>query len=415
MLTMKKNRTRLIGPAGVVAGVAMLAPAGSVAGQCEYDVTVIQAPECPPYGFPPTTGLGINKHGHVVGHYFDLVALHDRAFLWTPEEGFVTLPLAPGAYDQSAEDINDRGVIVGTATLSGVGDRGFVYKDGQYTILPPAQGKGWSSAIAVNNKGEVAGTRSIGDGVLPENAYFWSEATGFIDLGLMDSTKSQALAINDAGWVVGRRGIVGSTDEAFLWDRSGLVILGPIPGGFNSSARGINNAGQIVCTGHFHDDQGEIVGAAGYAWVDGQWISLPLLPGDDSSSASDINDLAQITGTTGIYADTEDRPPILWQYRVPSDLLDLLPPDFGEIDRLSGINNVGQILAYGEIVPGYAVAYLLTPKDRPDGDVDCNCTVNVSDLLWILQDWHKTHSVADVNDDGIVDVLDLLIVLADWS
>ena len=414
MLTMKKNRTRLIGPAGVVAGVAMLAPAGSVAGQCEYDVTVIQAPECPPYGFPPTTGLGINKHGHVVGHYFDLVALHDRAFLWTPEEGFVTLPLAPGAYDQSAEDINDRGVIVGTATLSGVGDRGFVYKDGQYTILPPAQGKGWSSAIAINNKGEVAGTRSIGDGVLPENAYFWSEATGFIDLGLMDAPKSMGRDLNEAGDVVGLRGVAVASDEAFLWHNGELSFLGVVPGGFTSAALGLNNQGQIVGVGLIDDPEGGDPYGRAFLWSSGAMESLEVPSGFRSSTAVAINDLGQGVGKCTAKP-SGDWHSFLWQHGAAHDLNNLVPPGYGALERSWGINNVGQILADGEIVPGYAVAYLLTPKDRPRGDTDCDCEVNVSDLLWILRDWGSTDSLADTNYDGIVDVLDLLIVLENWG
>ena len=39
----------------------------SVQAQCHYDVTIIQAPECPIFGIPPINGFGLNALGHVVG------------------------------------------------------------------------------------------------------------------------------------------------------------------------------------------------------------------------------------------------------------------------------------------------------------------------------------------------------------
>ena len=54
------------------------------------------------------------------------------------------------------------------------------------------------------------------------------------------------------------------------------------------------------------------------------------------------------------------------------------------------------------------------PNNCPS-DIDGNNTVNVSDLLMIIDQWGLTNSPADVNDDGIVDVSDLLMVVGDWG
>jgi len=415
MLTMKKNRTRLIGPAAVVAGVAVLAPAGSVVGQCEYDVTVIKPDWASPRGGEAVTALAINEHGHVVGNYWDGMSLYAYPFLWTPEEGFIALPLPPAAHGASCEDINDRGVIVGTAILHDVGDRAFVYKDGQYTILPPAQGKGWSSAIAINNKGEVAGTRSIADGVVPENAYFWSEATGFIDLGLMDAPKTAGIDINDSSQLTGRRGIPASSDEAFIWDDGELLFLGPIPGGTTSTPAGINNQGQIAGAGLIEEGGSEEPTVRSFFWNGGVMSPLGGLSGYAVTTARGLNDSGQVVGSCVAYIGSSDWRGFLWQNGSLHDLNDLMPPAVGLIERAWDVNNSGLIVGDGVSPGSCPVAFLLTPINRPDGDVDCNCTVDVSDLLWVLQEWHKTDSVADVNDDCIVDVLDLLIVLGDWG
>ena len=50
--------------------------------------------------------------------------------------------------------------------------------------------------------------------------------------------------------------------------------------------RSINNTGQIVGWGHF----------CAVLWDRGKICRLPLLPGDDHSAATDINDRGQIVG-----------------------------------------------------------------------------------------------------------------------
>ena len=53
------------------------------------------------------------------------------------------------------------------------------------------------------------------------------------------------------------------------------------------------------------------------------------------------------------------------------------------------------------------------------GDVNGDGTVNVKDLLFIINSWGECSNPkgcdADINEDGIVDVQDLLTVIASWS
>ncbi len=49
------------------------------------------------------------------------------------------------------------------------------------------------------------------------------------------------------------------------------------------------------------------------------------------------------------------------------------------------------------------------------GDINGSGTVDVVDLLVVIDQWGATDSPADVNQDGIVDVSDLLIVVGNWG
>ncbi|MEE9129270.1 MAG: hypothetical protein V3T84_04580, partial [Phycisphaerales bacterium] len=76
-----------------------------------YEVTaIIHAPECPPFGFPPTIGMAISEPidgglPYVVG-YYRCPAGEDQAFLWIGnEDQFITVPMPPGTILSRAYDI----------------------------------------------------------------------------------------------------------------------------------------------------------------------------------------------------------------------------------------------------------------------------------------------------------------------
>ena len=48
-------------------------------------------------------------------------------------------------------------------------------------------------------------------------------------------------------------------------------------------------------------------------------------------------------------------------------------------------------------------------------DINQDGSVNVTDMLIIIDQWGQTNSIADINNDGIVNVSDLLMVIDNWG
>ena len=78
--------------------VQFLFLAGPVTAQipCSYEVQIIASPLDCGLGPVNTYGLGLNERGDVVGYYRCPLWDHTEAFLWTAEDGFVTLDRPAG-------------------------------------------------------------------------------------------------------------------------------------------------------------------------------------------------------------------------------------------------------------------------------------------------------------------------------
>lgn len=236
-----------------------------------------------------TSGFGLNELGHVVGSYKCPGWEHEEAFLWTPEDGFTTLVRPEGVSSARANDISETGVIVGTHVVDGVGFRAFVLEDGQVKELSPEVGF-YAWGYALNADAIVVGVRTIEQGTAPVNAFTWSVADGFVDLGIMSGPSSFGTDISNHGEVVGWTGNqTGSIAEAFLWSGGAFSLLGSIPGGFTSQARAVSNNGVITGDGRI-PLQGAPTGApVAFRWKNGQYKVLNSLPDHTFSSASDIS------------------------------------------------------------------------------------------------------------------------------
>ncbi len=101
-----------------------------------------------------------------------------------------------------------------------------------------------TAALAINDAGQVVGSTWIGE--QPPRAFLWLPGQGMRELGTLGGVGTEAFGINDAGQVVGYGTTTdGAARHAFVWTaRDGMEDLYPLTG--MTDARAINNRGQVV-------------------------------------------------------------------------------------------------------------------------------------------------------------------------
>ena len=98
-----------------------------------------------------------------------------------------------------ARDINDAGVVVGTADAGGT-DLGHavLWSGGSVQDLGTLVTGSFSEAWGVNNVGQVVGWSYMNGHSLGQHGFLYTQAEGLVDL-TPDSDTGYALDINDAG------------------------------------------------------------------------------------------------------------------------------------------------------------------------------------------------------------------------
>jgi probable HAF family extracellular repeat protein len=140
----------------------------------------------------------------------------------------------PGATFSEAQDINDAGQVVGFSVVGGL-TYATEWSDGNVINLDP--NSSFSIASAINDAGQVVG-QSIVDGL--ETATEWSGGSVISLGGLPGFTESSATGINDAGQAVGfsSGGIPVPVPEPSTWAMmlAGFAGLGLV--GYRRAAYG---------------------------------------------------------------------------------------------------------------------------------------------------------------------------------
>jgi uncharacterized membrane protein len=388
---------------------------------CRYTISdVIQGPSCGIFGTASVAVTGMSDNGlWVCGWWQCPVADFNRGFVYNrTTHTFTSLPLPPNTLSLSPEDINNSGLVVGKIGMT-TGDRGFVYNSstGQYTFLNPFFGATLASATGINNNNVVCGWRSIGSDKNPENPYTafkWSVQTGFVNLGLIDGNSTKAYAINDAGVVAGTL-YVNYREEPFLWDGLRLNRIGSFYAGYNTIPLGLNDRNHVVGAMMMPVDGSPWGQGSSFLWRLGSYSNLGALEPGMNSTAYGINDSGIIVGVSRVSYTNHNRAFVaygnaMWDLTTATESNDLL-----YLDTASTVNNAGVIATSGFMINSMLVGIILVPITVVQGDVNHTCTVDIDDLLLVLNDWGKRVSAADVNNDGIVDVSDLLLVLENWS
>jgi probable HAF family extracellular repeat protein len=181
-----------------------------------------------------------------------------------------------------------------------------VWKDGQIKELPTYGGDPDGSAVAINDHGQVAGasggcsTFNVANGyyLSPVHALLWDhgKVTNLGSLG--GAFGNEAHGINNRGQVVGASDLAGdAVFHGFVWSHStGMQDVAPLVGDTYSYALAINDAGEVV--GLSIDSSFTILRA--FIVVDGTPTDLNTLIPDSSplqlQSACAINSRGEIAG-----------------------------------------------------------------------------------------------------------------------
>ncbi|WP_375499019.1 hypothetical protein [uncultured Nostoc sp.] len=228
-----------------------------------------------------------------------------------------------------AQDINDSGEII--INSSGDSFSSFLYSNGSLKKISPLPGDNELSVESINNLGQV-----VGNSGFDNHAFIYSGGTTQ-SIGL----NGIPYAINDSGEVVG--GTTGGgifpklafpAGTAFLYSNGTTTIINNNLEE-NYVAYGINNLGQAV---------GIFGPSRAFLYDNGIITNLGTLPGDNYSSALDINDLGQVVGTSGLTGVSDGRAFLYSSSTGLQNLGKLSPTDLFSVGE--GINNLGQVVGY---------------------------------------------------------------------
>ena len=267
------------------------------------------------------------------------------------------LPLPVGTTQGAAEAANLSGVVVGTGNGS-LGERSFVYRDGEMSLLRPLEGER-CVVTDINDAGVAVGASSDAYASHPHAAVLWTPQGVPHALGSPHSGNAIARAINASNQIVGEISHYLDGERPFLWSGGHFQVLPLFDGDHYGRARDINDGGVIV-----GDSGRDVWNLQACAWISGEPIALPMPEGMRWSIARSINASGAIVGEVSEWV-WGTRRPVLWIDGSVHFVEDLLLPAAGWSSfNCVSIDDAGRIIGYG-IRDGLLCGFILSPSGAP--------------------------------------------------
>jgi probable HAF family extracellular repeat protein len=318
-------------------------------------------------GDSSSVAWAINENGDVVG--WSMGPNGTRAFVFTNAGGMVALPGLPNRPRTVARDINDAGVIVGSANAGGT-DLGHavLWSGGSVQDLGTLGTGYYSEAWGVNAFGHVVGWSYTdgGSGLTGVHGFLYdSNANQLVDL-TPNSDTGYALDINDAGQVTGYMTAFGGY-HAFRWQAGTFLDLAVLPGFAHSFGWAINTFGHVTGNSTSASGNSEQL----FRYTDGG--GLQNLGGTgEHNVALGINSSGQVVGTTG---NSQKRAVRYTDAAGLQDLNALIDPSLGWVLLAANdINDAEQIVGYAfNNFTGQTHAVRLQPTAGPPPECTFHC------------------------------------------
>jgi len=324
-------------------------------------------------GGASSQGNAVNDAGQVAGDA-DTASRFRHTFLSDPANGSKLKDLRTlGGPNSDGNGVNAQGQVTGDAQTAGNSPTPAFLSGangGALTALA-SLGSGGGFGRAVNSSGQVGGYSADGSGT---HAALWSANGGSpADLGTLGGFDSFGYGINDAGQVAGIADNAWGYSRAFLSDPANgnkLKDVGDL-GGLTSRGYAVNAGGQVAGDAALAGvlPPNTLPYAFDHAFLSGPNGTGPLLDlgtlGGTFSSARAVNDAGQVVGYAAVGPGDPFSAPqhaFLFTDGQLYDLNNLIPPgsDF-TLNQALGISNTDFITGYGATSSGQQHAFLLAP------------------------------------------------------
>lgn len=271
-----------------------------------------------------------------------------------PHYTVVNLGTLGGSQSNGYAGVTNNGWVAGDSFLPAHGkypadstEHAFVWRDSVMTDLGTLGGQNSGAAYPIkDNRGLIVG-QAQGAQVDP-NKESWGQAYGCIDIN------NNNAPIPCDGWE--------NVQLGYLWQNGVMTELPPI-GGYNSSAFGVNNRGQVVGLAETGTADSNCVSpqqldyeAVVYGPKRGEVHELPTFPGDAVAGATAINDNGDVVGFSGscvVPTFASGVHAVLWRNGSVFDLGGLGGVLF---NSANAINNAGQIAGQSDL-PGDTITH----------------------------------------------------------